>query len=110
MDPHIRTVSRRDAVAEPLVPALVNDDEVKSRAYAYPRPVAFEVSIDEMVPVGNSALMLHAGVGHLHQLIAIFLEGIIAEVVLESAEHRFYLCELFFGLVYVFGQRVEIHG
>ena len=40
VDPHVGQVGRADAVAEPLVPAFVDDDEVEPRADADAGPVA----------------------------------------------------------------------
>src|SRR5947199_100911 len=104
----LRSVGGADAVAEPLVSAFVNDDEVKSRADADACPVAFEVAVSEAVAVGDCALMLHAGVGCFDQLVAIFLERIVAEIVLKRLKHPASLRELFFCLVEIFGHRVEV--
>ena len=108
VDPHVGAVGGADAVAEPLVAAFVNDDEVEPRADADARPVAAEVAVLEAVAVGHRALMLHAGIGHLDQLVAVVLERIFAEVVLKGFEHPLGLGELLLGLLQVFRQRVEI--
>ena len=47
VDPHVRPVGRADAVAEPLVAALVDDDEVESGADPDARPVALQVAVGE---------------------------------------------------------------
>ena len=108
VDPHVGAVGGGDAVAEPLVAALVDDDEVEAEADADAGPVAAEVAVLEEVAVGDGALVLHAGVGHLDQLVAVAREGIFAEVVLVGLEHAFGLRELHLGFVEVFGQHVEI--
>ena len=62
-----------------------------------------------MIAVGDRALVLHAGVRRLDQLVAVFLEGILAKIVLVTPRaSRLRLRELFLGLVQVFGQRVEV--
>ena len=108
LDPHVGPVGRADAVAEPLVAALVDDDEVESGADPHARPVAPQVAVREPVPVGDRALMLHPGVRHLDQLVAVVLERILAEVVLEGFEHPLGLRKLLLGLLQVLRQRVEI--
>ena len=79
LNPHVRHVGGGDRVAEPLVRALVNDDEVELQADADAGPVAFEVAVGEAVAVGDRALVLHAGVRHFDQLVAVLLERILAE-------------------------------
>ena len=67
--------------------ALVDDDEIEPRADPHARPVALEVAVLEAVAVGDRALVLHAGVGHLDQLVAIPLERVLAEIMLEGLKH-----------------------
>jgi hypothetical protein len=63
VDPHVGGIGSGDAVAEPFVAALVDDDEVEARADADLGPVAAEVAVLKEVAVGDGALVLHAGVG-----------------------------------------------
>jgi hypothetical protein len=95
-------------VAQPLVRAFVNDDEVESQADAHAGPIAFEIAVREMIAVGDGTLVLHAGVRHFDEFVAVFLEGILAEIVLERLEHALGLRELFFRFVQIFGKRIEI--
>ncbi len=110
MDPHIGGIGRRDAIPEPLVGAFVDDDEIELRADAHTRPIAPVVAVGEPVAVRDGALVLHACVRHLDQLIAIFLERVLAKVVLERLDHFLGLRELALRFVQILGQRVEIHG
>ena len=71
-------------------------------------PVALEIAVGEAVAVGDGALVLHARVRHLDQLVAVLLERVFAEVVLEGLEHRLRLRELPLRLLEVPGQHVEI--
>src|SRR6266478_8263740 len=61
-----------------------------------------------MITVGDRALVLHAWVGYLDQLVTIFLERILAEVMLVGFEHSPGLRKLSFRLPQIFRQRVEI--
>src|SRR5207237_3888509 len=97
VDPHVGPVGRRDAIAEPLVPALVDDDEVEARADADAGVVAPAVAVPEAVAVGDRTLVLHAGVGHLDQLVAVLLERVLAEIVLVGLEPPLRLRALFLG-------------
>ena len=108
MNPHIGSVGGGDAVAEPLMRALVDDDEVESEADAGARPVAPQVAVGEVVAVGHRALVLHAGVGHLDQLVSIFRKRIVAEIVPKDLQHAFGLGKLLFRLRLVFRQHVKI--
>ena len=71
-------------------------------------PVALEIAVGEVVAVGDGALVLHARVRHLDQLVAVLLERVLAEVVLVGLEHRLGLRELPLRLVEIAGQHVEI--
>ena len=99
-----------NAVAEPLVAALVDDDEVEARADADSSPVAAEVAVLKQVAVGDGALVFHAGVGGFDEFVAVLREGVFAEVVLIGLKHAFGLGELGFGFVEVGGQGVEVEG
>jgi len=104
VDPHVGLVGGGDAVAEPLVRAFVDDDEVEPGADADAGPVALQVAVGEVVAVGHGALVLHAGVGHFNQLVTVLPERILSEVVLKGLQHALGLCELLPGLVEVFGR------
>ena len=52
--------------------------------------------------------MLHAGVGTLHQLVAILIEGILAEILFIRRHHRFRLLELLPRLFKILRQHVVI--
>ena len=108
VDPHIRPVGRGDAVAEPLVAAFVDDDEVEAGADSDARPVSLQVAVLEVVAVRDGRLMLHPGIWHFNQLVTIVLEWVLAEVVLKGFEHSLGLRKLLLGLFQVLGQRVEI--
>src|ERR1700679_3078690 len=60
VNPHIRAVARRDAVAEPLMCALMHDDEVESRPDA--GFWSSQIAILEVVAVGDCGLIFNAGV------------------------------------------------
>ena len=60
VNPLVAHVARGDRVAEPLVGALVHDDEVELRADADAGPVALQVAVGEAVAVRHRALVLHA--------------------------------------------------
>ena len=60
VNPHVRAVTGCDGVSEPLVPALVNDDEIELETDADARPVALQIAVRKVVAVGDCALMLHA--------------------------------------------------
>src|SRR4030095_8109788 len=66
VNPHVRRIGCGDTVAKPLMSTFVNDDEIKSRTYAHAGPISFKITIGEMVPVGDGALMFHAGVWSLN--------------------------------------------
>src|SRR6202041_1175740 len=97
-----------DAVAEPLMRALVDDDEVESQAEAAAHPVAPKVAIGEVVAVGHCTLMLHPGVGRFNQLVAVLRKGIVTEIVSKYLQHPFGLAKLLFRLGLVFRQHIEI--
>ena len=54
--------------------------------------------------------MLHPGIRHFDQLVAVVLEWVLAEVVLKGFEHPLGLRKLLLGLLQVLRQRVEIEG
>ena len=108
MDPHVGFVGGGDGVAEPLVAALVDDDEVEARADADAGPVAVEIAVGEVIAVGDGALVLHAGVGNLDQFVAVFFEGILAEVVVVGLHHAGDLGELALGAFEVLGEDVVV--
>ncbi len=62
----------------------------------------------EVVAVGDGALVLHAGVGYFDEFVAIFLEGILAEVVVVGLHHAGNLRELALRSVEVLGQNVVV--
>jgi len=99
VDPLVGHVGSRHGVAEPLVRALVDDDEVELHADADAGPVALEVAVREAIAVGHGALVLHAGVGRLDQLVAVLAERVLAKVLLEGLDHRLRLRELLLRLV-----------
>src|SRR6185312_14223210 len=51
MNPHVGAIGGGDAVAEPLVRALVDDDEIKLEAPGSVGPVAVEITVGEAVSV-----------------------------------------------------------
>ena len=102
VDPHVRAVARGDAVAEPLMRALVHDDEVEPCADA--GLGAAKVAVLEVVAVGDRGLVLDAGVQGFDELVAVAVEGILAEVVLVGLQHVLHLDELVLRLVEVFGE------
>ena len=108
MNPHIRRIGGRDAVAEPLVPALVNDNEVEAQADARAGPVAPHVAVREAVSVSHGALMLHAEIWYFNQLVTIFRKGISSEVVLIRLQHPFRLRKLALCLIQILGQYIKI--
>jgi hypothetical protein len=59
LDPHVGLLGGRHGVAEPLVRAFVDDDEVELEADANAGPVALEIAIRVAIPVCDRALMLH---------------------------------------------------
>src|SRR5271168_3421134 len=67
--------------------AFVNDNEIKSETDANACPVALQITVSKMVSVRHRTLVLHTGIRHLDQFVAVFLEGIFAKVVLESLKH-----------------------
>src|SRR5207247_4372688 len=92
--PHVRLVLHRDAVAPPLVGALVHDDEVPGEPRARPGEVAPAIAVLVMIAVGDRALMLHPQVRRLDQLVAVLIPGVGPEPALEALEHRLRLLEL----------------
>ncbi len=108
MDPHVGAVGGADAVAEPFVPTFVDDDEVEPRRDADTGPVALEIAVREMIAVRNGALVFHAGVRCFDQLVAVFLEWILTEIMLIGCEHPARLGELLFRFVQIFRQRVKV--
>ena len=110
LNPHVGDVAAGDAVAEPLVRAFVDDDEVELQADPDARPISFEIAVGKAVAISDGALMFHPGVRNFDQLVAIPLERVLAEILLKCLHHRFGLCELAFGLLQIFRQAVKIHG
>ena len=108
VDPHVGYIGGGDGVAEPFVPAFVDDDEVEPRADADAGPVAPQVAVGEVVAVSDGGLVLHAGVRHFDQFVAILLEGVFAEVVLVGFDHSLGLRELLLGFLQVFRQSIKI--
>ena len=108
VNPHVRRVGGGNAVAEPLMAALVNDDEVESHADADAGPVAPQVAVLEKVAVGHRALVLHPRVRRLHQLVPIFGKRILAEVVLKRLDHPPRLRKLHLRFIQILGQHIEI--
>src|SRR5262249_10965722 len=94
VNPHIGGIGSRDAVAEPFVRALVNDNEIESRTDSYAGPIPPQVTVLEEVSVSDGALMFHAGIRRVDQFVAIFGERIRAEIVLVRLKHFFSLREL----------------
>ena len=88
--------------------AFVHDDEIPLQAEPRAGQVAAEVAIEEVVAVGDAALMLHAEVGGLDQLVAIGIPGVRPEPMLEAAQHRDHLLELAAGRVGVVVERPEV--
>src|ERR1700735_244361 len=80
VNPHIGRIGGGDAVSEPLMPTLVDDNKIEFRADADSGPVAFEIPVCEVVPISDGALVLHAGIRHFNPLVAVFLERLFAEV------------------------------
>src|SRR5262245_32723369 len=110
VDPLVRDIAGSNAVAEPFMRAFVNDNEVKLQADSNAGPIPLEVPVGELVAVGDCALMLHPGVRHFNELVSVFLEGIITEILLKSLQHRFRLCELSLGAFQILGQTIVIQG
>ncbi len=105
--PHVRLVLGGDAVAEPLVGAFVDDDEIELEAQ---RGAPAAVAITEAIAVGHRRLVLHAGVGDFDQLVAIPVPRVGTEPVLETLQHGFRLRPLAVCGVKVIGQRPEVEG
>jgi hypothetical protein len=108
VNPHIGAVACRDAVAEPLMRALVYDDEFEP-----PSDADFwssQIAILEMIAVGDCGLNFDAGVKSLDELIAISGERILAEVVLVALQHILHLDELPIWLFQIFRKHVVIQG
>src|SRR5205814_4904235 len=108
LHPHVGGILRRDVVAEPLVPALMHDDEVPLQSQAGGREIASQVAVLVMIAVGDGALMLHAEVRCLDELVAVRIPWVRTEPVLEAGEHGLDLLELLLGGVSVVRQRPEV--
>ena len=52
--------------------------------------------------------MLHPGIRHFDQLVAVSLEWVFAEIMLEGLDHAPGLRKLRLGLLKVFRQRIEV--
>ena len=61
-----------------------------------------------VIAVGDGALVLHAEVRRLDELVAVLVPGERAEPVLEALEHRLHLLELLAGGVEVIVERIEV--
>ena len=110
VDPHVGLVLHGDVVAPPLVRALVHDDEVPLQAEAGAGEVAAEVAVAVVVAIGDGALVLHAEVRRLDQLVPVRGPRIRPEPVLVALHHRRRLAELPARGVEVIGERPEVHG
>ena len=75
-EPHVGHVGGTDAVAKPFVSAR-DDDEVETSRNADAGPITLQIAVREMIAVGDSRLVLHAGVGRLDQFVSVFLEWIL---------------------------------
>ncbi len=109
MDPHIGHVRSGHSVAKPLMPALVDDDEVEPRADSDACPVALAVAVLIVIAIGDRALVLHARIRHLDQFVTVLDKRILAEVVVVRLHHRLGLRELRLRFVQVFRQNVVVH-
>ena len=98
----------RDAVAPPLMRALVHDDEVPLQCRARCPTGRGPGSRSRTVAVGHGALVLHAQMGRFDQLVAVRVPRIRAEPVLEALQHRLRLRQLPLGGLQVIGQRPEV--
>ena len=108
VQPHVGVVLRRDAVAPPFVCALVHNDEIPLQAQSRARQVAAEIAVEVMVAIGDGALMLHAQVRRLHELVAIGVPRIRPEPVLKAPQHGNHLLELSPRGIGVIVERPEI--
>src|SRR4051812_19241779 len=101
VNPHIGPVGGGDAIAEPFVPALVDDDEVEFWTDTDTGPVTTQIAVLKAVAVRDCTLMLHPGIWNLYQFISVLCERIFAKIMLVSPQHSFGLGELLFSPVQV---------
>ena len=83
----------------------MHDDEVPLHAPAGAREIAAGVAVLVSVAVGDAALVLHAEVRRLDELVAVLVPRIRPEPVLEALQHRNRLAELHLRRVGVVGER-----
>ncbi len=110
VDPHIGGILHSDAVAEPFVRALVDDDEIPEQSVPRRRAVAAEVSILVVIAVSDRALVLHSQVRRLDELVTILVPRERTEPVLEALQHRLHLLELFLRCIGVIVDRPEVEA
>ncbi|MBV6504872.1 MAG: hypothetical protein ILNGONEN_00427 [Syntrophorhabdaceae bacterium] len=108
LNPRVGHVVGRHAVAKPLVPAFVNDNEIELRAHPDAGPIAAEIAVLKQIAVAHRALMLHAGIRHFDQFVAIFFESILTEMFLKAFDHRLGLAELALRRFEMIRQRIKI--
>src|SRR5450432_2802760 len=68
--PHIRNVLCRDAIAEPLMSALMHDDEIPFHAPGRAVVAPAQVAVLKTVAIGYGALVLHTKMRGFHQLVS----------------------------------------
>ena len=90
--------------------ALVHDDEIPLEPESRARRVAPAIAVREVVAVRHGALVLHARVRHLEQLVAVFVPRIRTEPVLEAFQHGERLRKLLLRRLHVICERPEVHG
>jgi hypothetical protein len=72
----------------------VDDDEIPVVSLSGAREVSAEVTVHVVIAVGDGALVLHAEVRGLDQLVAVVIPRVGSKPSLEAAQHRFDLREL----------------
>ena len=101
MYPHISHFIGGDVVAEPFMPAFVDNDKIPIQSPSASREVSSPVSILKPIAISYRTLVFHAKVWRFHKLEAILIKRIRPEPMFKCLQHGLYLGKLFFGFVQV---------
>src|SRR5207237_6621909 len=93
VDPHIRLILHGDAVAPPFVRAFVDDDEIPLESASCRGSIASQIPVLVMIAIRDGALMFHAEVRCLDELVSVFVQPLRTSREFEGQENRVHLLE-----------------
>ena len=84
MYPHVGNILGGNIVSKPFMTAFMNNDEVPVQTLTSSTEVATHIPFFELVPIGDSTLMLHAQVWRLYDFIPIVVKRVGTKPVFKS--------------------------